>query len=159
MTTMNNLEKMIQLATIEHMYSMLDKLTNKQNNPNNTNNPNIIDPNIVKDNLIYKTDMRILNNHIDILVKENTHAMETIMNLSIRVGILENTLVNVKSDTSNNSKYLCQQIRGQQVLTSYPGFFTQQIGNTEEPHIKLKIEEKNEQEEEQEDYGQESDWR
>ena len=31
MTSLDNLEKLIQMATIEHMYSMLQKMTNNTN--------------------------------------------------------------------------------------------------------------------------------
>jgi hypothetical protein len=43
MTSLNNLEKLIQMATIEHMYSMLQKISN-DNNINNLNLPELIIP-------------------------------------------------------------------------------------------------------------------
>ena len=62
----------------------------------------------------------------------------------MKVSDVERELRDIKSNTNNNSKFLCQQIRGQQLLTSYPGFSNGSLTEgQDEAHIKLKIEEKN----------------
>jgi hypothetical protein len=69
------------------------------------------------------------------------------LKLNIKITELEKELHEIKSNTNNNSKFLCQQIRGQQSLSSYPGFSngTQDekkvIQIKEEPNIMLKIKE------------------
>ena len=167
MTSLNNLEKLIQMATIEHMYSMLQKISN-----NNLNLPELIipskhpsfnDQNFNDQNLqtdTYTSDIKNITDLLTVIQNNNQQNVETIVSLVLRVKQLEDELSNsrllmrvnnleeeltqIRSNTNNNSKYLCQQIRGQQVLTSYPGF-SNQIPETkpvEEEHIKLKIEEK-----------------
>ena len=48
------------------------------------------------------------------------------------------------NDKDNNNQYLCAQLRGQQLLTSYPGFSKEvkNVRSEEEENIRLKIEEK-----------------
>ena len=183
MTSLNNLEKLIQMATIEHMYSMLQKISN-DNNINNLNLPelnipfskhqtfndqrfnvqslneksfndkNVNDKNLQTDT--YASDIKNITDLLTVIQNNNQQIVETIVSLVLRVKQLEDELSNsrllmrvnnleeeltqIRSNTNNNSKYLCQQIRGQQVLTSYPGF-SNQIPETkpvEEEHIKLK---------------------
>ena len=193
MTSLNNLEKLIQMATIEHMYSMLQKISNNNNINNNLNLPelnipsskhptfndqrfnvqslndqslndkNVNDKNVNDKNLqtdTYASDIKNITDLLTDIQNNNKQNVETIVSLVLRVKQLEDELSNsrllmrvnnleeeltqIRSNTNNNSKYLCQQIRGQQVLTSYPGF-SNQIPETkpvEEEHIKLKIEEK-----------------
>ena len=187
MTSLNNLEKLIQMATIEHMYSMLQKISNNnlnlpeliipskhpsfndQNfndqrfnvqslNEKSFNNKSFNDKNLQTDT--YTSDIKNITDLLTVIQNNNQQNVETIVSLVLRVKQLEDELSNsrllmrvnnleeeltqIRSNTNNNSKYLCQQIRGQQVLTSYPGF-SNQIPETkpvEEEHIKLKIEEK-----------------
>jgi hypothetical protein len=135
MTSLNNLEKLIQMATIEHMYSMVQKMKNeftindveqKKTDTNNNNNGEPLDE--IK---CLKTEMKTLSEIVNLLLA--------------KMEYLERELSEIKINTNNNSKYLCQQIRGEQVLSSYPGFSSEKTA--EEEHIKLKIEEKTSQEE------------
>ena len=139
MTSLDNLEKLIQMATIEHMYSMLQKISNNTNNVNNTNNTN----NTTTDSTISKNCIN------DELIKKLQNYDAVISSLTTKVHNLELELEEIKSNTNNNSRYLCQQIRGQQVLTSYPGFSNTSAASPmhstksgDEEHIILKIEEK-----------------
>jgi len=199
-----NLEKLIQMATIEQMYSMLQKL--KENvdyfnecnvegkkhskNTNITVNESVVTETLVTDTLVTDTlvtEIKTLQSEIrnihDNLTKYNEHVLkldtkitthsknvntnielvteiqnihnnltkynEHVLKLETKIEDLEKELHEIKSNTNNNSKFLCQQIRGQESLTSYPGFSN---GNQkeqmvikeekEEVHIKLKIEEK-----------------
>ena len=128
MTSLDNLEKLIQMATIEHMYSMLQKISNKsidtekQNYTESSTNT-------------YATTNTYANTNTNTYANTYTNNDEIITRLNSRVNQLETEMTNLRlsveeeltqlrSNTNNNSKYLCQQIRGQQVLTSYPGFST-----------------------------------
>ena len=181
MTSLDNLEKLIQMATIEHMYSMLQKISN-----NNLNLPELIipskqptfndqrfnvqslneksfnDKNLQTDN--YTSDIKNITDLLSGIKNDNQKNVDTIVSLVLRVKQLEDELINtrllmrvnnleeeltqIRNNTNNNSKYLCQQIRGQQVLTSYPGFSNQMSDKEpsakpiEEEHITLRIEEK-----------------
>jgi hypothetical protein len=144
MTSLDNLEKLIQMATIEHMYSMLQKITNKSSETINQQDIPIVSSKYQNyDDIINNLTMLLNRTIID--NKKNTESIAILLN---RVNQLEQELTENRSNTNNNSKYLCQQIRGQQVLTSYPGFSTSSISSkqltksVEEEHIKLKIEEK-----------------
>jgi hypothetical protein len=189
-----NLEKLIQMATIEQMYSMLQKLKENVDYFNECNvegkkhskNTNItVNESVVTETLV--TEIKTLHSEIrnihDNLTKYNEHVLkldtkitthsknvntnielvteiqnihnnltkynEHVLKLETKIEDLEKELHEIKSNTNNNSKFLCQQIRGQESLTSYPGFSN---GNQkeqmvikeekEEVHIKLKIEEK-----------------
>jgi hypothetical protein len=147
-TTMDNLEKLIQMATIEHMYSMLQKM--KTETSTNFKECNFSDETYSAQNnaLIGSllNEMKHLktetNDHTEKLRRNNSEywqLSQTIQSLQVRIQQLETELNEIKSNTNNNSKFLCQQIRGQQKLTSYPGFSN---GTQDEAHIKLKIEEK-----------------
>ena len=139
-----NLEKLIQMATIEQMYSMLQKLKENVDNLNENNfeekkkatNVNVSDKLVTE----IKNLQFDIQNITDNLQKYN----DNILKLNTKIQELEKELYEIKSNTNNNSKFLCQQIRGQQSLTSYPGFLngTQKEKYKEEPNIKLKIEEK-----------------
>ena len=150
MTSLDNLEKLIQMATIEHMYSMLQKMTNNTNcdstfskNRDSDFSKNCITDEFLKkihkydtviDSLTVKVyDLEHCDSKIVIfdLMKKIYNCDNIISTLSVKVNGLEKELEEIKSNTNNNSKYLCQQIRGQQVLTSYPGF-----SNTSSKHIK-----------------------
>ena len=158
--SLDNLEKLIQLATIEHMYSMLHKL--KLDASNNIKDKDVFCLN--KENKCFDekyltqnndlinnlfTEIKNLNSeiidHTEKLRRNNSEIWQLTQSLSFfkeRTEKLEAELSEIKNNTNNNSRYLCNQIRGQQKLTSYPGFMTGVI--LEEAHIKLKIEEKGE---------------
>jgi len=151
-TTMDNLEKLIQMATIEHMYSMLQKMKNETST--NFKECNFSDETYSKENnaLIgsllneikhLKTE---INDHTEKLRRNNSEIWQLTQSLSFwreRTEKLDNELNEIKNNTNNNSKFLCQQIRGQQKLTSYPGFSNGSPNEKDdEAHIRLKIEEK-----------------
>ena len=151
MTSLDNIEKLIQMATIEHMYSMLNKLTNE------TNNKQIPSSDYSKYQKYVDNRIENISNSLEIVIKENKRNNETIHMLTTHVRQLEEEINQIRSNTNNNSKYLCQQIRGQQVLTSYPGFsnsssLKKQIKSIEEEHIRLKIEEKEQIDKNEEEY-------
>ena len=83
------------------------------------------------------------------LETNNRSLHHTINTLLTRISVLENEIKELKNNTENSNiknEYLCAQLRGQQKLTSYPGFSKQDkiippIDTS--PHIILKIEEKN----------------
>ena len=144
-TTMNNLEKLIQMATIEQMYTMLNRMKENVHNVykdtdmcNDTNSCKKDDTTLYNKNLeleisMLKTKNDTLNEHLGMVSEECRKLM-------IRIKNLEEELSEIKNNSTNNSKFLCNQIRGQQLLTSYPGFSNG--SQKEENHIKLKIEEK-----------------
>jgi len=150
--SIDNLEKLIQIATIEQMYSMLQKM--KNDNFNNrfeecyfSDKKYEQSSNALIDSLL--NDIKILkitnDEQTECLRRNNSDIrklLDTVKYLSDRIEKLENELNENKSNTNNNSRFLCQQIRGQQKLTSYPGFTTGTLPAEEEAHIKLKIEEK-----------------
>ena len=150
MNSLDNIEKLIQMASIEHMYSMLQKMNDNMKNkePLNTHNDNVIN-NLTTMLLETKNDNKKMSEMIEILnLKLNKLKNELTCNNSLvsRVEQMEEELIQIKGNTNNNSKYLCQQIRGQQLLTSYPGFSTTLnniITPINEEHIKLNIKEKN----------------
>jgi hypothetical protein len=135
MTSLNNLEKLIQMATIEHMYSMLNKMKN--------------DSVFNLDNNNSAVDISLNSSVMSSLENDNKCLQNTIKTLITRISFLENEIKDLKNNTENSAnkyEYLCAQLRGQQKLTSYPGFSKQDpmITRTDtSPHIILKIEEKN----------------
>ena len=141
-----NLEKLIQMATIEQMYSMLQKLKENVDNFNEYNFEGR--GKAVNVNAELVTEIKTLHFEMRNITDNLQQYHNNILNLNIKIQDLEKELYEIKSSTNNNSKFLCQQIRGQQSLTSYPGFSngTQNEKKvkkvTEEAHIKLKIEEK-----------------
>ena len=114
MTTLNNLEKLIQMATIEHMYSMLHKMkTDSVFNLDNNNSA---------------VDTSFNSSVIASLENDNKGLQNTIKTLITRISILENEIKDLKNNTENSDnkyEYLCAKLRGQQKLTSYPGFSKQ----------------------------------
>jgi hypothetical protein len=142
------------MATIEHMYSMLQKMEKNNNSSSNvsTNISSNVSTNI-SSNVSTNNDSSNNNQLMEILSMmdsmkiEHLRSLEIINTLTIKICELEKEMEFIKGNTNNNSKYLCQQIRGQQLLTSYPEFFSssQDTRNNhtliEEEHIKLKIEE------------------
>ena len=144
---MDNLEKLIQMATIEHMYAMLQKMKN-DNVINKPQECNFSDEKYVYNNnaLISSllNEIKNLKTQINNINERLSRNSEDTRKLYMTVNKLETQISDTNNNTNNNSKFLCQQIRGQQVLTSYPGFLNGNKTIEEEAHIKLKIEEKNE---------------
>ena len=160
---MDNIEKLIQMATIEHMYALLQKMKN-DNVINQPKEYNFSDEKYSSQN---NSLIGSLQNEISHLKQRISDINAVIMNhddklliskeeywkLAMKVTDLEREINEIKSNTNNNSKFLCQQIREQQKLTSYPGFSNG--SSKDEAHIKLKIEEKesNDTDEESNDSG------
>ena len=128
MTSLNNIEKLIQMATIEHMYEMLQKIKNDINF--NHLSENIFDTSNCSNNFLppenYKNEVSELNETISIIKSDNTNIMKIIDTLSSRINCLELELQELKSKNDTLSS---------------------EIKRLNEPsqcgHITLKIEEKN----------------
>jgi len=128
MTSLNNIEKLIQMATIEHMYEMLQKIKNDINL--NHLSENIFDTSNCSNNFLppenYKNEVNELNETISIIKSDNTYIMKIIDTLSSRINCLELELQELKSKNDTLSS---------------------EIKRLNEPsqcgHITLKIEEKN----------------
>jgi hypothetical protein len=128
MTSLNNIEKLIQMATIEHMYEMLQKIKNDINL--NHLSENIFDTSNCSNNFLppenYKNEVNELNETISIIKSDNTNIMKIIDTLSSRINYLELELQELKSKNDTLSS---------------------EIKRLNEPsqcgHITLKIEEKN----------------
>jgi hypothetical protein len=105
-TTMDNLEKLIQMATIEQMYNMLQKM----NNNNNVNNCFMTDNKTINEQVdriegvcaLFQTDTR---NHIDSLYN-------MVNKLSVKINEIETELQDLKQST-------VKQVSGQQTLDKY----------------------------------------
>jgi len=154
MATMNNLEKLIQMATLEQMYVMLEKLrVNTTNNYNykdlntefnfsNAKTSNDLDTNC---NTIFESEIKELRTEIKDINNKLKMNNDTIYKLSIKISELEEELDRIKNTTNSdsNGKFLHQQLKGQQILTSYTGFVNTSSRDTnDDVHIKLEIEEK-----------------
>ena len=84
MTTLNNLEKLIQMATIEHMYSMLHKMkTDSVFNLDNNNSA---------------VDTSFNSSVIASLENDNKCLQNTIKTLITRISILENEIKDLKNN-------------------------------------------------------------
>jgi len=145
MSSINNLEKLIQIATIEQMFELIQKMKN---------NINVSSSDVEKDNISKNNqELNLLQNRVQditmLVDKLNVNYEvyhDVIYKLSSKVDTLEKELYELKHDKENNNQYICAQIRGQQLLTSYPGFSKEisdfKSNKLEEENIKLKIEEK-----------------
>jgi predicted RNase H-like nuclease (RuvC/YqgF family) len=115
MTTLHNLEKLIQMATIEQMYSMLQKLSPNINNNIglNLNNNELSNIKLLIDTLNYENNMQTKEidmlkskiSQLENIIEHKTHV--DIRLLSARISDLESTLLETKnnSDTlSTNTK-------------------------------------------------------
>ena len=122
MSTMNNLEKLIQIATIEQMYLMLEKL--KANT--NTNDILLSSTNIHID---FSEQIKKLENEMYNLNNTLKTSNNTICKLSMKISELEEELTSIKNDIHNTNEnptnFLKYQIKGQQKLDSYLGFVNQ----------------------------------
>jgi len=142
---MINLERLIQMATIEQMYNMLQQM--KSDNSSNVKECNFSDGKYSAENngltcSLLKTE---IDDHTEKLRRNNSEywqLSQTIQSLQVRIQQLETELNEIKSNNNNNnnSKFVCQQICGQQKFTGFSnGVSNEKI---DESHIKLKIEEK-----------------
>jgi hypothetical protein len=174
MSTINNLEKLIQMATIEQMYIMLEKLrannsiygnlnfsdiklSSNINNMNDTNNTNHFENEFKS----IKNEIQTINSRLNInnemsdgltmkihdLIKivndKFTTNNNTINKLLVKINDLEDEISKMKN--SNETKVVCEQIKGQRSLKSYPGFSNEKQNEQkkiDDVNIKLEIEEK-----------------
>jgi hypothetical protein len=154
-TTMNNLEKLFQIAAMEQMFELMQKMKKDINYDssvlNFTKNDALNTDELKKDKLIIDTkydnlyiqiqDLKMLVNNLTL--KNQTYC-DNINQLTLKVKILETELSQIKTDKEHNNQYICAQVRGQQLLTSYPGFSKEPSNSKvdENENIKLKIEER-----------------
>ena len=138
MTSLNNLEKLIQIATIEQMFTMIQKMKNDFSITSTI----IEEPKTqTKENTIpdYSEELSNINKTIDMLKNDNSILLRVVDKLYAKVNIIESELDNIKSNTETNN-VIITQLKGQQKLTKYNGFTK---NSNEEAHIKLNINEKN----------------
>ena len=130
MSSINNIEKLIQIATIEQMYLMLEKL--KANNTTETINLNTHTNDITNDitndlSLCLSNDLNIskqinkLKKKINKLNKTLNTSNNVICKLSIRIDELEEELTSIKHKNENDY-FDNKHIKGQQKLDTYYGF-------------------------------------
>jgi hypothetical protein len=156
MTSLNNLEKLIQMATIEQMYSMLQKMKNEfakdEFAKDDVKECTISDSSLSNEINILKDAISNCNKNFKKYDDEIRTLVETNKFLLVKIEHLETELLNIKNNTNNNSRYLCERIRGQQTLNSYLGLSSEKHSDVKEvEHITLKIEEKKEELEEEEE--------
>ena len=109
---MNNLEKLIQFATIEQMYSMLEKL--RLNNTTDFNNMNL-NLNTETNKFEFEEEMKELKaeiHNMNNILKTNN---DTINKLLIKIDELKEELDTMKNNTNTNINFLNQQVKGQQL--------------------------------------------
>jgi septal ring factor EnvC (AmiA/AmiB activator) len=146
MSSLNNLEKLIQIATIEQMYSMLQKM--KNDFPNEVSD--IVHSTTTSSTTTNNTTTSDIVTKLQMLLNENTnktdHSLILINRLVEKINSLERELANIKHESELNNttiKQLETHIKGQQKLTDYAGFkkLSRNV-EAEQQHIILKIEEK-----------------
>jgi DNA repair exonuclease SbcCD ATPase subunit len=134
MSNLNNIEKLIQMATIEHMYEMLQKIKNDINFNQlsdtifNSSN-NFLPPDNDNDN--YKNEVKDFNNSISIIKSDNANMMKIIDTVLIRLYSLEAEVKELKSKNDTLSSEL-KKINETSSSDQFKG-----------GQITLKIEEKN----------------
>jgi len=152
--SLDNLEKLIQITTIEHMYVMLEKMRsdfpNKNVNANVNENLNISQQkqetyeNEMAD---IKDTLKKMEKMINLLSNQVLIDGEIICKLQVKTIQLENEMNELKNnslkleESINNNNNNINILKGQQLLTNYSGFSSKKISNEEE-HIKLTIVEK-----------------
>ena len=138
MANLNNIEKLIQMATIEHMYEMLQKIKNDitlnqlsdtifdSSSPLNSSN-NFLPP----DDDNYKNEVKNINDTISIIKSDNANMMKIIDTMLMRVYSLEVEIKELKSknDTLSSELKKMTELNSSESLKG--------------GHITLKIEEKN----------------
>jgi chromosome segregation ATPase len=138
MANLNNIEKLIQMATIEHMYEMLQKIKNditlnqlsdtifESSTPLNSSN-NFLPT----DDDNYKNEVKNINDTISIIKSDNANLMKIIDTILMKIYSLESEIKELKSE---NDKLSCELKKMNELSSSE----TSKGG-----HITLKIEEKN----------------
>jgi hypothetical protein len=152
MSTINNLEKLIQMATLEQMYVMLEKLRvntlnnhkdfnfsdiNLSNNINNTND-NTSKNDFVSELKYIKNEIQNMSNKIQInynmtdklTIQMNDMIQHMNDKLKMKDDMIQKLSIRVNEieeelqriKTDKDTNSICKQIKGQQSLKSYPGF-------------------------------------
>jgi len=108
MSNLNNIEKLIQMATIEHMYEMLQKIKNDitmnqlsdtifdSSSPLNSSN-NFSPPENVNNN-IYKDEIKDINDTISSIKSDNANLMKIIDTILMKIYSLESEIKELKSE-------------------------------------------------------------
>ena len=136
MANLNNIEKLIQMATIDHMYEMLQKIKNDitMNQLSDTifDNSRCSNNFLPPDNEEYKNELKDMNDTVSTIKTDNVHIMKILDTLLTRINSLEVELkeLKIKNDTLTSE---VQKINETSKSESSTG------GG----HITLKIEEKN----------------
>jgi hypothetical protein len=155
MNSISQLEKLIQIATIEQMFELIQKMKNnigedkdKDKDLDKTDSTKNFNKKLDKnseDIEELQNKLKSVNSLVNNLNTSNQTCCVIIERLLVRIGNLEKQLSDLQNDKENNNQYLCAQLRGQQLLTSYPGFSKEvkNVRSEEEENIRLKIEEKN----------------
>ena len=126
MSSINNIEKLIQIATIEQMYLMLEKLKSNNTASTSTCESTSTSTHLADISLCLSNDFVIgkqvnkLKKKINKLNNILNESNNTICKLSIKINELEQELTSIKNTNNNFEKH---QIKGQQTLDSYYGFF------------------------------------
>jgi len=137
MTTLNNLEKLIQMATIEQMYGMIQKMRDDFSSSSTMNKVCTSDSSCLKEcnelNRDYIETCKSLEERVSKLEKINKQLLTLIGTLTTKVNTFESSIHSLVSD-STIQQYEQKPIpKGQQLLTRYFD------SPKEEEHIKLKI--------------------
>jgi len=135
MSNLNNIEKLIQMATIEHMYEMLQKI--KNDITLNQLSDTIFDSSRCSNNFLppdddnYKNEVKNINDTISIIKSDNANMMKIIDTMLMRVYSLEVEIKELKSknDTLSSELKKMTELNSSESLKG--------------GHITLKIEEKN----------------
>jgi DNA repair exonuclease SbcCD ATPase subunit len=133
MANLNNIEKLIQMATIEHMYEMLQKI--KNDITLNQLSDTIFDSSRCSNNFLppdddnYKNEVKNINDTISIIKSDNANMMKIIDTILMKIYSLESEIKELK--TKNDT------------LSSEINKMRNSESSTGGGHITLKIEEKN----------------
>ena len=120
MSSINNIEKLIQIATIEQMYLMLEKL--KANTTTSTSTQLEDISLCLSNDFVIGKQVNKLKKKINKLNNILNESNKTICKLSIKINELEQELNSIKitnNDNDNNNYFENHQIKGQQTLDSY----------------------------------------
>jgi hypothetical protein len=148
MASLNNIEKLIQMATIEHMYEMLQKLKNDISYNELKNDISCNEGiNNIFDESLKKNDSTIFDNGFcsnELLVSQINELKDINKNISYETEILTRTiesLVNKVISLENEMKELKEQFQNTHQNKQINCLDTD--SKEKEERIKLKIEEKN----------------
>lgn len=179
-TSLNNIEKLIQMATIDHMFSMLQKMKSDNENQNEKNDKNKyqqreeigrgeigreeIGPQGAIECKVSEDTAKLMGSflrEISTLKQQQILFFKNIENnnekMEMKIQELEKELISIKNNSVCQDlmvkSLVDQQIKGQTLLTSFPGFSNKIKEDSNV--ITLKIEEKDEENEEQEEDDEE----